>query len=1167
MTRRVRFFAIIAVAVVCSLFAGCGGEQSAYILSNLTPAETVAGSGDFVLTLDGAHFRSDTKVSFGSTLLTPSSITATQLRVLVPASLTSKAGTIDVVATGSVTSGALKFTIKNPAPTLVSISQQTTLLNSQAFSLEVVGTNFVSGTTVSLGGQSLVPTSVSSTRLSVLIPDTALTTAQAMPLTVANPTPGGGTSNELTFTVLNPVPTITSLSLDSQLVDSADFLLDINGTGFAPGVTVNFGATTLVPTAISANKITVQVPRAAIATGAILSVTAANASPGGGTSNSATFTVNNPMPSLTSLSVNKTLVDSPELTLDVVGTGFVSGVTVNFGSTSLVPTVVSPTQLTILVPKESLATSGVFSLTASNITPGGGMSNSLDFTVENPAPALTSISLDNMIAGSADFVLTLTGTQFIASSSVGFGGATLTPTASTPTELTVTIPASAVADGGVYPVLVSNRGPGGGASNALSFTVNNPAPTLSALSQKTVLLGSSAFTLSLTGTGFVSQSTVQFGGTVLMTSSVTPTVLSVLVPQTAITKAGRLLVSVVNPTPGGGASGTQNFIVENPVPEVTTVSPTSVTTSDTNTTVTLVGAGFAEDATVTLGTEPLTVLSIQSDAIKVAVPSTSLVEPGTLTFSVSNPEPGGGLSNTVTLTVHGKAQTNWRTVVNNKMNPPGATQLFNSYNQPSVNRRGAVVFKGQTRGESGPTVGIYFRDMSGGGMRPIEKITDNSTAVPQPNNTSYNGALATFIQFPSFPRIDLDSDMIAFRGQSQPVWTYALADGTETRVGSTGIFTNPSGPLTLGAGLLGNAPGYEYFQVPGAPVGTRFDQFPGSPALTGTSTIVFKGNYTVDIGKTGVFFRDIVNGNGQSPVQLIANSETVIPGQPEGGSVVFGSTAPPSAANGMVVFVGLDNEDAPTMGGIYAAPIAPTPTLETIVNIGSQVPGEADGVTFTRFGEGLAFDGRYVSFWGAWGTEMRARTLVCGVDGNKDMIASCNAMYPNGYEAQIPVHQGVFVYDMTTKTLIPITKTSSGEFSDFVYWVFSGRPPNVGGSESDLGGTDAVPEPPRWRSSSFITVAGQPGDSFKVAFKAATGSVDGIYLAEGPNPMPIQAVIDTTFPGPNIDPEAPAGSTITTVGIERDSLRNNWLVVTSSMLDAITTESNAGVYLTQVMPQ
>ncbi len=1169
----------LAASAIYTLMMGCGGSSHPYTLSSLTPSEIVAGSSDFTLTLSGTNFTNDTRVVFAGATLTPNSFAPTQLRVTVPASAVSKAGLVDVAVTGSSTSRTLTFTIKNPLPVVSALSQEGVLLNSGSFSLDITGSNFVTTSTVQLGDKSLVPTGATATKLTVVVPDTLLTAAQTLPVTVVNPGPGGGTSGFLNFTVMNPVPVIMALSVDNALVDSADFTLELTGTGFVPGMSVSFGSTPLVPKVISSTQASVVVPKTALSTGAVLDVVASNQGPGGGTSNALRFTVNNPLPVISSLSVTKALLNSEELLLDIVGSGFVSGVTVNFGTVSLTPTAANPTQVSVRVPKELLAKSGIVSVSAANVTPGGGVSNSLAFTVENPVPTLTSISLDNIVAGTGDFALTLTGTNFVESSTVGFGNAGLVPSASSPTEMTVTVPASAVQDGGVYPVLVSNQGPGGGASNALSFTVNNPAPTLTALSQQTVLLNSQAFTLQVTGTGFVHQSAVMFGSTALVPSSFTPTLLSVLVPETAMTKAGRLDVSVVNPAPGGGTSASMRFTIENPVPEVTTASPTSITTSTTDTSVTLVGTGFAGDATVTLSGQPVTVLSTTSTGITVSIPSALLTSPGTLTFAVTNPEPGGGESNTVTLTVHGKAQTNWRTVVNNKMYAPNTTQLFNSYNQPSVNKRGLVVFKGQTKADSGPTVGVYIRDMSGGEGKPLTMVAKKGMEVPQPNNTSYNGALSTFIQFPSFPRIDMDSDTIAVRGQSQPVWTYTLADGTESRLGSAGVYTNPAGTLVTGAALLGVVPEFSYFQVPGAPAGTRFDQFPGSPAVTGGSLVVFKGNYTVgDAGRTGVYFRDTVGEEGKSPMQLIADNNTVIPGQPEGGTT-FGSTAPPTAANGTVVFVGLDNEEAPTMGGIYSAPVAPSPALDTIVAIGGQVPGEADGVTFNRLGEGLSFDGRYVGFWAAWGTETRPRLLICGVDGNKEMLASCKEMYPDGYEAQIPVHQGIFIYDTVMKTLIPIAKTDSGEFSDFVYWVFSGRPPNTGGGaggtgESDGGaGEDDVPEPPRWRSSAFVAVTGRETDAFEVAFKAMTGTVDGVYLADGgydsgiPQVKPIQTVIDTTFPGSSIDPEAPTGSTIATVGMERDGLRSDLLVLTSSMLDAITGESGAGIYITQVMPQ
>ena len=1157
----------IVIASFAFLLAGCGSGTRISTLSTINPAQVTAGSGDFLLTLTGTDFSTNTTVLFNSTPLVPKTITRTQLTATVPASAVANAGTFTVTVSSGLPTGALTFTVANPPPVLTSLSQESILLNSTSVALEITGSDFVSTSTVQFGEKSLKPTSVTSTKLTVALADSDLTAAKILSVAVVNPSPGGGTSSAKSFSVLNPVPVISSLSLDNTLVDSADFALSIAGSGFAPGMTIRFGAVDLTPSQITPTEASVLVPRSAVGKGSVLDITASNAGPGGGKSNAMRFTVNNPLPVLQSTTVTKALLNGDAFSMDITGSGFVEGMTIKLGPLTLVPTSITPTQVSIAVPKEALAASGVFSLVASNLEPGGGSSNALEFTVENPVPILTSLSVEKIGAGSADFGLTLSGSQFIGSSKVQFGQVQLTPATSSATELSLTVPASAVVDGGTYAVTVSNDGPGGGPSNAIPFVVENPAPTLTALSQKTAVLGSSAFTLTVTGTGFVHQSGLLFGTVPLEPISYSDTSLSVLVPDTALTKAGPLMVSVTNPQPGGGSTDTLRFVVENPVPEVSTVTPTSVNTSITDATVTLLGTGFVDGVTVTLGTETLTPVSVSSKAVTVHVPSAQLTSAGTLQFSVTNPEPGGGLSNSVTLTVHTKAPTGWRTVVNNKMNAPESSSLYQGYNQPSVNTHGVVVFKGQTKADSGPTVGIYTRDMSAGGMRPIVKVTDNQTAVPDPNNTSYNGGPATFIQFPSFPRIDQDANTVGFRGQSQPVLTYTLADGTETRVGSTGIFSNPAGPLMTGTGLMANAPGYEFMQVPGAPSGTRFDQFPGSPAVVGGSTIVFKGNYTVDGGgQTGVFFRDLMNGNGQSPVELIAHSGTLIPGQPEGGTAVFGSTAPPSASGNTAVFVGLDNEENPTMGGIYMAPLLSNPTLEQIVTIGSQVPGEAEGTTFTRLSEGLSFDGRFVAFWGAWGNGVRTRMLLCGTDGNKDMLASCNEMYPNGYEAQEPALQGIFVYDTTAKSLYPIAKTNTGEFDDFVYWVFSGRPPNVGTSD----GGD-VPEPPRWRSSAFAAVSGTAAgaltDSFKVVFKASTGSVDGVYLGTGPAPQPVQTIVDTTFTGPEIDPEAPAGSIITTLGMERDGLRSNWFVVTSSMLDPVTSESGAGVYITELTPQ
>ncbi len=568
----------------------------------------------------------------------------------------------------------------------------------------------------------------------------------------------------------------------------------------------------------------------------------------------------------------------------------------------------------------------------------------------------------------------------------------------------------------------------------------------------------------------------------------------------------------------------------------------------------------------------------------------------------------------------------WTTVVNNNDLMPPTDKNFNSYNQPSVNERGLVVIRARSRGGEGggdsggganqPVHGIYTRDMSAGS--PIVRILDRKTEVPKPNNAHYplsNPLLTTFVETPSFPRIDRLSDTIATRGNHQPVWEYLFGDGTETRAGTTGIYTNPFGGLITGASKLGAVPGFEFFAVPGLQPPTMFDVFPGAPAVTGDSTLVFKGNYAVGgAGKTGVFYRTLANepifledgteltpAGGMSDVVLIANNvDTRIPGT--NPPVIFGSTSPPSADSNRVVFAGFDNEDAPTLGGIYLAPLAQTPALKTLVAIGQRVPGESVRSTFNNLGEGAAFNGRSVAFWGAWGPQTRTVRLYCPTEGNRDRIAYCNRALvcagtgvtvgdPNStcdetgcwQERQVPLNQGIFVHDTLAGTTRTVAKTGV-RFDEFLFWNYSGMVPCSGGGHSEEGSEDDG-EPARWRSSAFVAVAGQAA-----AFKALAsggqpggcgschsggvgsapptpshGQPIGIYLNRQPG-QDIVTVLDTRTDGQALDPEAPAGSIVTELGIEREGLRGNWIAVSAKMGVAGGSEEDgmAGVYITKL---
>src|SRR5450432_923291 len=88
------------------------------------------------------------------------------------------------------------------------------------------------------------------------------------------------------------------------------------------------------------------------------------------------------------------------------------------------------------------------------------------------------------------------------------------------THLTAIVPSSDVASGGTALVTVFTPAPGGGSSNALTFTIigTNPVPALGLLSPTFVTAGSGAFTLTVTGSNFVNGSVVRWNGAALTTT-------------------------------------------------------------------------------------------------------------------------------------------------------------------------------------------------------------------------------------------------------------------------------------------------------------------------------------------------------------------------------------------------------------------------------------------------------------------------------------------------------------------------------------------------------------------------------------------------------------------------------------------------------------------------
>ena len=151
-------------------------------------------------------------------------------------------------------------------------------------------------------------------------------------------------------------------------------------------------------------------------------------------------------------------------TVTVTGTYFTGATAVTLNGVAITGfTVVNATTITFAVPAG--ATSGPIAVT----TPTGTGTSTGSFAV---TPAITALSPNAQVAGGPALTLTITGTNFTAASTVSFNSVSYTPTSATATTIVVTIPASALATVGAFPVSVTSVG---GTSNIFTFTVSNPS--------------------------------------------------------------------------------------------------------------------------------------------------------------------------------------------------------------------------------------------------------------------------------------------------------------------------------------------------------------------------------------------------------------------------------------------------------------------------------------------------------------------------------------------------------------------------------------------------------------------------------------------------------------------------------------------------------------------
>lgn len=572
------------VAVVTPAPGGGTSGAAAFDINQTNPAPAIAalapnratqGNGDFTLAVTGASFVASSVVNWNGSALSTKVVDSAHLTASVQAQLVASPGSATVTVVnpapggGSSQPAAFAIASDNPLPAVTALAPSSAAVGSGAFKLTVSGTDFVLSSVVLWNGVALPTTFVSVSTLTAGVPAGELAAVASAHVTVASPSPGGGTSGAAVFDITssNPLPSLSSLGRYTAAAKSPGFTLAVRGSDFVATSKIAWNGVALDTTYISASGLTASVPAADVASVGTAKVTVVSPAPGGGASAAQTFTITsyNPAPALATLQPSNAAAGSSALLLTVTGTGFSSGSIVNWNGTALPTTYGSSTELTAQVSKTLLASTGTVSVTVVTGTPGGGTSVPVNFTItpDNPAPTLGSVSPTSVIAGASVFTLTVNGSHFIASSVVHWNGSALPTAYVSSTALTAQVAASFIAAAGSASVTVVTPTPGGGASAAATVTIQstNPVPALSSLAPSSAAAGGSAFTLTINGSSFVAKSVVYWNDIALPTTFVSDAKLTAAVPASDIASGGSAQIKVSSPTPGGGSSSVATFSI------------------------------------------------------------------------------------------------------------------------------------------------------------------------------------------------------------------------------------------------------------------------------------------------------------------------------------------------------------------------------------------------------------------------------------------------------------------------------------------------------------------------------------------------------------------------------------------------------------------------------
>jgi len=570
------------------------GSPPAVTSVSPTTGSTLGGTA---VSITGTSFATGATVTVGgTTCAAPTVINSTLITCLTAAHVSGSADII--VRNPDLQTGALAGGFTYNAPPTVSSLTPANGSTLGGTSLIIRGTGFGVGTTATVG-------SVACTSITLNFADqlTCITPAHAAGLVdvVVTNADAQTVTFPANYTFIAP-PTVSSVSPATGTTGGSTFIT-ITGTTFAAGATVQVGGEPCSNVSInSSTQITCSTPAHAVGPVSVVvnSVTGLS-----GTLNAGYSYITTAAPTVTSISPSSGPAAGGS-TITLTGTGFLAGATVRIASNICTsPNVLSTTQMTCVTPAHAV---GATDIRVTN-TDGqlGSLTSGFTYVAAPTINAAASIPpgvVPTFGPSTGGNTVTISGSGFQSGAVVLFGSSPCTSVSVLfPTQLTCVAPAHA---DGVVDITVTNLD-GQTVTSEEAYTYHT-APTVTSVSPASGTTG--GFTLvTINGTNFSQMSEVTIGG--LACTSLTPVSSTQLTCRTPAHAAGATNVVVSNNTGLTGTAVNAYTFVVAAAPTVTSISPTSGSTTG-GTTVTITGTGFLDGINVKAGGANCTSVNVVS---------------------------------------------------------------------------------------------------------------------------------------------------------------------------------------------------------------------------------------------------------------------------------------------------------------------------------------------------------------------------------------------------------------------------------------------------------------------------------------------------------------------------------------------------------------------------